>query len=247
MLSKLLPLKPGVIVAIVGAGGKTTTMYRLAAELTAQGQRVITTTTTHIFPPTPEQTDALIVESDHSLLLAKARVALQIHHHITLATAPTPEGKLRGLPPEWIADLLALPHIGAVLVEADGAKGRMMKAPADHEPAIPQGADLVLLLASVAALGQPLNDTVAHRPERVAAITGLRLGEIITPAALATLATHGQGLLKDVPPGAAAMLILTHADERLRHSAREVARLALASGRLSGVILCTLDWAQAIS
>ncbi len=247
MFSELLPLKPGNVVALVGAGGKTTTMYRLAAELLAQGQRIITTTTTHIFPPTLDQTDALIVESDHATLLAKARAALQIHHHITLATALTPEGKLRGFPPEWIADLLALPHIGAVLVEADGAKGRMMKAPADHEPAIPQGAELVLLLASVAALGQSLNDTIAHRPERVAAITGLRTGEIITPAALATLATHGQGLLKSVPPDAAAMLILTHADERLRRSAREVAHLALASRRLSGVIVCTLEWAEVIS
>lgn len=247
MLSELLPLQPGSIVALVGAGGKTTTMYRLAAELAAQGQRVITTTTTHIFPPTPDQTNALIVESDQSLLMAQARTALQAHQHITLATAPTAEGKLRGLPPAWVADLRELPHIGAIFVEADGAKGRMLKAPAEHEPAIPQSADLVLLLASASALGQPLSEAIAHRPERVTTITSLRPGEMITPQILALLATHEQGLLKNVPPSAAAVLVLTHADERLRHSAREAAQLALASGRLSGAILCTLEWAQALS
>lgn len=247
MLSELLPLKPGIIVALVGAGGKTTTMYRLAAELAAQGQRVITTTTTHIFPPAPDQANALIVEPDQSLLMAKAHAALQAHQHITLATAPTAEGKLRGLPPAWVADLRELPHIGAILVEADGAKGRMIKAPAEHEPAIPQSADLVLLLASASALGQPLSEASAHRPERVAAITGLHPGETITHKALATLATHEQGMLKNVPSNATAVLVLTHTDERFRHSAGEAAHLALATGRLSEVILCTLEWAQAIS
>jgi probable selenium-dependent hydroxylase accessory protein YqeC len=246
LLSELPPLKPGITVALVGAGGKTTTMYRLAAELTTRGQRVITTTTTHIFPPTPDQAGALIVQPDHSLLMAQARVALQAQRHITLATTPTPEGKLRGLPPEWVADLRELPHIGAILVEADGAKGRLIKAPADHEPAIPQGADLVLLLASAEALGQPLSEASAHRPERVAAITGLRPGEPITPKVLAILATHERGLLKNVPDSAAAILVLTHTDEQFRHSAREAAQLALASGRLSGAVLCTLEWAQAM-
>jgi probable selenium-dependent hydroxylase accessory protein YqeC len=247
MLSELPPFKPGSIVALVGAGGKTTTMYRLAAELSAQGQRVITTTTTHIFPPTSDQTNALIVEPDYSLLIAQARAALQIHQHITLATATTAEGKLRGLPPERIADLRDIPQVGAILVEADGAKGRMLKAPAEHEPAIPQGADLVLLLASAEAFGQPLSDTIAHRPERISAITGLRPGDLIAPGTLAALATHEQGLLKNIPASAATVLVLTHVDERIRASAEEVARLALAYGRLSGVIFCTLEWAQAIS
>jgi probable selenium-dependent hydroxylase accessory protein YqeC len=247
MLSELLPLKPGIIAALAGAGGKTTTLYRLAAELAAQGQHVITTTTTHIFPPTSDQTGALIIESDHALLMAKAHDTLQLHQHITLATTPTPEGKLRGLLPAWVSDLRDFSQIGAILVEADGAKGKMIKAPADHEPAIPQNADLVLLLASAEALGQPLSDATTHRPERVAAITGLHPGEIITPQALAQIATHEQGLLKNVPTSAAAILLLTHADERLRSSAEEAAQLALVSKRLSGVILCTLEWAQAMS
>ena len=34
-------------IAFVGAGGKTTLMFRLAAELAARGSTVVTTTTTH--------------------------------------------------------------------------------------------------------------------------------------------------------------------------------------------------------
>lgn len=244
MLSELLPLKSGMVVALVGAGGKTTTMFRLAAEQTALGWRVVTTTTTHIFPPVAGQAGALVLATDHATLLETATTTLAKHPHITVATAPTPEGKLRGIPPEWVADLQALPGVSFVLVEADGAKGRMLKAPAAHEPALPASAHLVLLLASAEALGQPLSDALAHRPERVAAITGLKAGEVLTPQALARLATHHEGLLKGVPRGVPAILMLTHVDKARPESAEEAARHALASGRLAGVLLCSLEWAQ---
>jgi molybdenum cofactor cytidylyltransferase len=244
MLSELLPLKPGMIVALVGAGGKTTTMFRLAAEQAAFGRKVITTTTTHIFPPEPGQTEKLILASERAALLEAAAAALARYTRITAATGITPEGKLRGVPTTWVADLRAIPGISLVLVEADGAKGRMLKAPADHEPALPPDAHLILLLVSAEALGQPLSDAAAHRLERVEAITGLRAGEIVTPQALARLATQREGLLKGVPPDASAFLVLTHVDTSRLDDAEATAQYALASGRLDGVILCSLQWAR---
>ena len=51
-LTQALCLSPDpqtlAVVSFVGAGGKSTAMFRLAAELAARGQRVITTTTTRI-------------------------------------------------------------------------------------------------------------------------------------------------------------------------------------------------------
>ena len=49
-LAELLGVGPG-ITAIIGSGGKTTTLYQLARELTGRGLRVICSTTTHIRPP----------------------------------------------------------------------------------------------------------------------------------------------------------------------------------------------------
>lgn len=244
MLSELLALKRGVIVALVGAGGKTTTMFRLAAEQAALGANVITTTTTHIFPPGPEQTGKLVMAAERAALLQAAAAMLARHAHITAGASITPEGKLRGVPPSWVADLLALPGVGIVLVEADGARGRMLKAPADHEPALPPDAHLVLLLASAEALGQPLSEATAHRLERVEAVTGLKAGEVVTPQALARLATHREGLLKGVPPGASAILVLTHVDQPRLEVAEATAQYALASGLLDGVVLCSLQWAH---
>jgi probable selenium-dependent hydroxylase accessory protein YqeC len=244
MLSEVLPLQSGMIVALVGAGGKTTTMFRLAAELAARGERVITTTTTHIGTPNAGQTEMLVFTTEHERWREATVGALLKHQHITVAAATTAEGKLQGIPPEWVDGLRALPGVSAVLVEADGAKGRSIKAPAAHEPVIPASADLVLLLMSAEALGQPLSDAIAHRPEQISAVTGLVLGETITPQELAALASSAHGLLKGCPLTAKAILIMTHASPPLLEAAQETARLALASGRLAGVLLCTLTWEQ---
>jgi probable selenium-dependent hydroxylase accessory protein YqeC len=244
MLSELLPLGSSKIIALVGAGGKTTTMLLMAAEQMALGARVITTTTTHIYPPDPEQTGAIVLSSERETLLERAAAALARHPHVTVASGPAHEGKLRGIPPEWVADLHALPGVSFVLVEADGAKGRIIKAPAAYEPVIPSSAHLVLLLASAEALGQPLSDVIAHRLERVETVTGLKVGETVTPLALARLATHQGGLLKGVPPGVPAVLVLTHVDAARLESANMTTQHALASGHLAGVVLCSLEWAQ---
>ena len=44
-----LRIKPGDVVTLIGGGGKTTVMFRLAEELTAAGLTVISTMTTKIF------------------------------------------------------------------------------------------------------------------------------------------------------------------------------------------------------
>src|SRR2546430_17614853 len=69
LLCDLIDLPAHPLITIVGAGGKTTTMYSLASELANRGKRVITTTTTQIFYPEPDETDTLIVASEtHALL-----------------------------------------------------------------------------------------------------------------------------------------------------------------------------------
>ncbi len=66
LLCDLIDLPAHPLISIVGAGGKTTTMYTLASELAQRGSRVITTTTTQIFFPEPGQTGALIVAQEPS-------------------------------------------------------------------------------------------------------------------------------------------------------------------------------------
>ncbi len=46
-----------------------------------------------------------------------------------------------------------------MLVEADGARGRSLKAPAAHEPAIPSFANQVVVLCAIDAVGAPMGET----------------------------------------------------------------------------------------
>ncbi len=69
LLCDLIDLPAHPLISIVGAGGKTTTMYTLASELAQRGGGVITTTTTQIFFPEPGQTGALIVAAETPTLL----------------------------------------------------------------------------------------------------------------------------------------------------------------------------------
>jgi len=50
-LHAALDVKPGDLVAFVGAGGKTTAIWQSLRSLVAHGERVVFTTTTHIFKP----------------------------------------------------------------------------------------------------------------------------------------------------------------------------------------------------
>src|SRR5260221_6831072 len=87
LLSDLIDLPPQPLISIVGAGGKTTTMYTLASELAQRGGRSINTTTTQIFFPRLGQTRTLIGAPDTPTLLAMISAACQRHPRVTMGRA----------------------------------------------------------------------------------------------------------------------------------------------------------------
>lgn len=235
-LSDLINLPEHPLVSLVGAGGKTTTMYTLARELAQWGKHVITTTTTQIFMPTPDETEQLIIEAETSSLLHKVKAAWEHHRHITLATSINERGKLIGLSPDIPARLIHEGGADAVIIEADGARHRMIKAPADYEPVVPRETNVALLLISAGAINQPLSEEVAHRPERITEVTGINPGDTLTPAIIARLMTSERGALKGIPETASAYLLITHVTLEQREAVRELARLAGDSPRIAGTL-----------
>ncbi len=211
-LREALGVRKGEIIALVGAGGKTTAMYRLGRELADQGWRVVATTTTMIRPPAAGQTEALVVHSDPAHTLHLAAQALRDNHLITLASERlVAKNKLRGVKPDLVASLLDLAD--AVIIEADGAKGRSLKAPAAHEPVVPPETTLFVPVVGIDAVGRPLTDETVHRAQLVSGLTGLACGEAIHTSALACLLTHKQGALKGAPVHARVAPLINKADD----------------------------------
>jgi hypothetical protein len=64
-------------------------------------------------------------------------------------------------------------------------------------------------VANLRALGQPLDERVAHRPERIATLTGTQPGRPITPQVIIDVLCHPSGGLKGIPSGARKVAVLT--------------------------------------
>ncbi len=234
-LSSLIRLPAKPLLSIVGAGGKTTTMYTLAAELAAQGKRVITTTTTNIYIPRSDETDTLVVAAETSTLREMVNAAWGRHRRVTVAGKVIGSGKLSGVQLDQPYALLQKGGADVVIVEADGARHSMIKAPAEYEPVVPAQTNVALIVMSAEAINQPLSVEIAHRPERIAALLGINQGDILTPVLIARLMAHELGGLKNIPIQAAIYLLLTGVTVSKLAVVADLASLVQGMGRVTGV------------
>jgi molybdenum cofactor cytidylyltransferase len=117
-----------------------------------------------------------------------------------------------------------------VALEADGSAMRPFKAPAEHEPAIPASATLVVAVVGADIFRRALDETHVHRPERVKALTGAASGASITPALVAIVLAHAEGGRKGVPPGARFAVLINKVTPARLELARETARLLHENG-----------------
>jgi probable selenium-dependent hydroxylase accessory protein YqeC len=222
-LLDLFGLQSGGVAAVAGAGGKTTLVYALAAQARAAGLRVLVTTTTHMGTLPEEVTGPVFVEAEGAAGEPLER-ALAEHGRATLLGRRVRPDKLEGVPPQRVDALSGLADL--VLVEADGARGRSLKAPADHEPVVPAATTLLIVVAALDALGAPFDEERVHRLERVIEVTGG--GAAIDEAAVAACLLHPSGYPQRRPPSARLAAFLNKAEgaEREAAAARVAARLS---------------------
>ncbi len=171
------------LVAICGAGGKTSLLYALGREWALRREKAVLTTSTHIWGRLPEGC-ALWDRADENDLLAIWRAGF-----LPVAGRPLPNGKLEG-PTEGMWAILRS-RADRIVVEADGAACRPVKYPAAWEPAIPPYTDRIIVLAGLTALGRPLQE-VCHRAD-LAVEGGILDDGPLTEAGLAALLLKGYG------------------------------------------------------
>jgi probable selenium-dependent hydroxylase accessory protein YqeC len=211
-------------VAVAGAGGKTTLVYRLADEARAAGLRVLVTTTTHMGTLPEQTTGPIFVEADGAVDAALDE-ALRREGRATLLGRRVRADKLEGLTPERVDALASRADL--VLVEADGARGRSLKVPAPHEPVVPSRTTLLLVVAALDVLGAPLDEAKVHRLDRVLQASGRQAGEIVDEEVIAACLRHAEGYPARRPAGARLAAFLNKAEDppRLEAAARLAARL----------------------
>lgn len=161
IFSEALAIRPGVT-AIIGSGGKTSLLYRLADEL-KDGGSVLVTTSTHILPP------------EHLPVYTRTGRVRGV------CCVGTPCGIKLKAPEQSFEELAGLADF--VLVEADGSAHLPIKAHASHEPPIPPNTNNRILVVGVSGLNRPVGEA-AHRAERFRALSG---SELASPEAVAAV------------------------------------------------------------
>ncbi|MCP4689886.1 MAG: putative selenium-dependent hydroxylase accessory protein YqeC, partial [Desulfobacterales bacterium] len=222
--------------------GKTSLMFRLAHELAADGEPVLTTTTTRILTPTQAQSPRVILSPFPGELLQQAESVLKHTPHVTAAAKKIYDqrDKLMGFKPEVIDSLKASGVFRWIIVEADGAARKPLKAPAPHEPVIPHSTDWLVGVIGLNSVGKPLSDEWVFRPELYIEITGLAPGDPVTEASIAASITHEQGIMKGCTADVARIAFLNMADNRARLEAgRTIVQLLLKNknNRLKRIVI----------
>lgn len=230
------------VVCCVGAGGKKTTMFRLAE---AHPGRVGITATAHIefFPRSLKATNYIGEERELFDAIEKDKTSMAI----AFAKPSERFGRRAGVSLDSIQRFKDIGNFDLLVIKADGARGRFIKAPAEHEPAITSCADTVIPILSARIIGLPLRDDIAHRVEKICKVTGLKEGDDIKAIHIARLLSSENGSLKNAGSAKVIPLINMVDNNELENLAREAAKQALQmTDRFDYVVLAAMKENQPI-
>ena len=237
----ILRIDKPLLISIVGAGGKTTLMASLARELSG---KVVCSTSTKIGLAESELFEEhLIVPSafDFSELSYSFE-----SKNILITTDSMPiEGidKWVGLNQQQMKQLISacgkekLP----LVIEADGAKKRLLKAPANWEPVVPPESNMVITVLSLDAIGKPLSEETVFRSDLFCELSGGVPGSKITMDYLLKYLKHPLGGKKGIPEAAIKYLVFTATDEQKATNILQPQQLRELSSYFDGVFLGSLE------
>lgn len=210
---------------LIGAGGKTSLMYRLADRCEARSQTVICATTTKIYPPTREQCADFRTGEFLALTQALARGGWAK----VVVAGGIEKGKCVGFPVE---ETMKLGEFGEhLIVEADGSAGKGIKAHREGEPCVSNRASCVVAVVGGWTVGRRIDETVVHRAEIFAGICGKQLGDVLAARDVAEVILVEEGWLRDIPNSARVYVVVTGAPNGIPDALRMHGR----AGRIAGV------------
>lgn len=227
------------LLCFVGAGGKTTAIFKLAKELKRHGKRILVTTTTAIYYPDEGECDEVIIDSSKD---SEIFTSVEEESIIVFARKRSVENKLLGVDKKFIEELYMKKLFNYILVEGDGSKRKPIKAPAFHEPVIPGSTTKAIGVVGLDAIGKRIDSEYVHRPELFSKITKSEMGDIIDEEKIARLIVSKEGLFKAVPEDCQKYLLLNKAENKERQkSAMQIIELVKTSdSSISGFLVSTM-------
>lgn len=204
---------PHAVISLVGAGGKTSTMYQLAEECRARGKRVIVTTSTHI--ACPKEYPVAVIQKAEQLSSIYGEKLPQVL--VVAGERIEDKNKLTGMQISELGRLAE--YCDVLLIEADGSRRLPFKICAEHEPVICDVTQGVIGCVGVSAVGQRWKDA-CFRWERM---EGCLEQETIQPRQVAEiLADRNVGMRKRAGDRAYRVILNQVDDEERLGIAQEI-------------------------
>jgi molybdenum cofactor cytidylyltransferase len=230
-LRHILRLGDHELVSLIGGGGKSTLLFALGNELAAGGGKVILTTTTKMGREQALAAPSICWSADMSCAVD----ALAGEGPVMLVTGGD-DHKVTGPPPDVVDRLFTQSGADYVVVEADGSRGKPLKAPAAHEPVVPSMTTTVVALMGVDAIGKTLAEAT-HRIEQAVAFSGLVPRHVLTIADCAHILTHPNGLLRACPETARIVVGITKVGRAEHAVAAQLRDQLIDHPRVSDVVM----------
>lgn len=228
-------IEKGDMVALIGAGGKTSLMVGIGYELAELGWRVLATSTV---PMPLEQVGlvpvALPLDTPHDQISAALTESRFVFLHGEVS-----RGRALGVNPGIATLIPDMLDSDVLLIEADTANGLPLKAPRAGEPVIPSGVSLVIPVASLAVVGQPLDAAHVYNPEAMVRACAFPEGMPIKPSWVAQVIRDEHLGMHGVPSGVRTVAFFNQSPMTPfnRRRARAAAKIALRHSTLQAVAL----------
>lgn len=245
-LKQALQVNRGEVISFVGAGGKTSALFRLAQELAAEGWRVVGTTTTRVAAAEAQEAPASLTVTD-PIDFAAVRSALDRYGFVFIYDQLRHD-KALGVNSELLQQFVDRVNSDILLVEADGARRLPLKAPYEHEPVIPSETTRVVVVAGLDIIGQPLDDEHVYNPDAMMQRYGYPAGgEIVWPWVASVLRDEQLGL-RHIDPTVPVTVLLNKVEATgiMRRRARLMAGLLLRSRHIDSVAIGAMQAADPI-
>lgn len=222
----------GARVALFGAGGKSSLLYRLGHELAGHHARVLLSSLTKAVPPDSIPMWVLEnVEPSAELPFSTDCRLLNL-----LRRGDTP-GKSAGLEPAQLQAATTLADV--CLFENDGAAKHPLKVHREPDPRVPRWATHAVILVGAEVLETRIDEGFVHRAEAFCAHWGWNAEVILTESHLVEVLHGPRGYRSCLPDGLEPVYLVNKAD-RWPDKASRLAR-ALASAGAGKVHLGSVE------
>lgn len=236
------------VISLVGAGGKTSTLFWLARALYQQGLRVLITTTTAMAYPLPAWVEQCYFDFAFANFFQHPNHPFQNQSGPGLSAAfsalDSQVQKVRGYTPAEIDCLKSAGFFDVILVEADGARGQNIKAADTHEPQLPESSDYVIGLTGFPVFTQPVSSHQVHRWPIFSKRFEVEEGAYLDVEFFNRYLNHPEGLFKSAPNSAQKHWVLNAYTKADNSADAVVESLALAHSWLDGVWLVAMQSAH---